>query len=407
MTTKTIEIRKRGGMTGEYIIVDEIDFERTSALKWNFHNKKTKYVKSEKLPIGHLIIGRPKKGYVVDHIDNNPLNNSRSNLRHITYSENAQNKKNKSGSSSIYFGVTKVNFSGKWCVQLCGKNHGTFENEIEAAKKYDIETIKKYGKNSKTNNLLTPIEIEKILYDGPENITKKSTISNIKGIKITKNGRFIPSIKIDSKSVYLGTYDTKEEAIQVRNKALDEKNKAYYDKIMKLEITRNKDNIACITINKKEKDVVKSFDILIDDSNWHTFLLTKIHISDGYAQLARESKKKSLHSVIYNEYCGGKLNENNVIDHINGNPLDNRISNLREVTKSVNSHNKAKKKGATSKYYGVVKTKAGTFSAKYSLNGKTKYIKTFKIELEAAQAYDNAIKEHHGNFAKLNFPDKC
>lgn len=90
-----------------------------------------------------------------------------------------------------------------------------------------------------------------------------------------------------------------------------------------------------------------------------------------------------------------------VPDHINGNGLDNRRSNLRVATYSQNAMNQKPRFG-DSKYRGV--TRAGTrWRALIGVNGRQIYLGKHATEIEAAQAYDDAAKVHHGEFANLNF----
>ena len=108
-----------------------------------------------------------------------------------------------------------------------------------------------------------------------------------------------------------------------------------------------------------------------------------------------------------------------VVDHINGDPLDNRRENLRLCTLKENSRNATKQKmfaGApcTSKYKGVSLCTSKPFKGKYGEyqywragighNGVFHYIGQFKTEKEAALAYDEEAIKRFGEFAKLNFP---
>jgi hypothetical protein len=93
-----------------------------------------------------------------------------------------------------------------------------------------------------------------------------------------------------------------------------------------------------------------------------------------------------------------------VIDHINNNPCDNRRSNLRLATITQNNRNK-RSRGGVSKYKGVVyRAHKKLWVARISVNGKRKYIKSCKSEIDAAKAYDLAAKKYYGEFAYLNFP---
>jgi hypothetical protein len=99
--------------------------------------------------------------------------------------------------------------------------------------------------------------------------------------------------------------------------------------------------------------------------------------------------------------------EKMVADHINHDGMDNRKANLRAATRGQNVRNRKKfAKSGSSKYKGVSsKKKTGKWVARISVNNKIKYLGCFKDEIEAARAYDEAAKIHHGEFACLNFPD--
>ncbi len=88
------------------------------------------------------------------------------------------------------------------------------------------------------------------------------------------------------------------------------------------------------------------------------------------------------------------------IDHINGDKLDNRIANLRDVSLSVNQENRrAAEKGAASKLLGVCWASARqTWQAQICVRGRRMFLGYFKTEHEAHSAYLAAKRElHAGN----------
>lgn len=91
-------------------------------------------------------------------------------------------------------------------------------------------------------------------------------------------------------------------------------------------------------------------------------------------------------------------------DHINGDTLDNRRSNLRVGTHSQNMANVAHP-GGTSHYRGVGLLKSGKWRAQIQVSGKTRHVGVFTDEEEAARACDAAALAAFGSFARLNFPE--
>ncbi len=100
------------------------------------------------------------------------------------------------------------------------------------------------------------------------------------------------------------------------------------------------------------------------------------------------------------------LRRGKLADHINGNGLDNRRSNLRLCTHSQNSANHQKRKGK-SKYNGVCWCKQyQKWRARICVDYKRIHLGRYDTEIEAAAAYDVAAVKHFGEFARLNFPKK-
>ncbi len=94
------------------------------------------------------------------------------------------------------------------------------------------------------------------------------------------------------------------------------------------------------------------------------------------------------------------------VDHVNGNGLDCRRINLRVASRSQNGANKAAL-GGSSKYKGVCR--ANTVSPRWRawimVDKVSKYLGSFRSEIDAAIAYDTAAKSAFGCFAHLNFKE--
>ena len=93
----------------------------------------------------------------------------------------------------------------------------------------------------------------------------------------------------------------------------------------------------------------------------------------------------------------------NIIDHKNGDKLNNAISNLRLATPSQNQANTNKQNNNTSGHKGVHWNKRNKkWVAKIGINGKGIYLGCFTNIDDAASAYDNAAQNYFGEFARLD-----
>jgi len=145
------------------------------------------------------------------------------------------------------------------------------------------------------------------------------------------------------------------------------------------------------------KVLISGKETLIDKKDWNK-LSHLTWYAGKYVYTQVDKKTMYLHRLILN--APNELE----VDHINGNSLDNRTSNLRFATRSLNEANKGKPAHNTSGYKGVSYYKAtGKYSAYIEVNQKKKHLGYFKTAEEAAQAYNNAAKEQWGDFAKINF----
>ena len=129
--------------------------------------------------------------------------------------------------------------------------------------------------------------------------------------------------------------------------------------------------------NKDNREMyfdVEDFD-LITQYTWY--------IHRGYAETALYNPKKQLSAQILLK----NFPKDYMVDHMNGNPLDNRKSNLRIATSQVNQHNQRKAKGYFKKDNG--------WQAQITVNKKKIYIGYYKTEAEARAAYLKAKQIYH------------
>jgi len=90
-----------------------------------------------------------------------------------------------------------------------------------------------------------------------------------------------------------------------------------------------------------------------------------------------------------------------VIDHLNGDSLDNRIENLRPATQSQNCANQRLKKNNTSGIKGVQFRKdTKRWTAHVMVNRKNISLGNFDSREEAAKAYEQGSKKYFGEFAR-------
>ena len=146
---------------------------------------------------------------------------------------------------------------------------------------------------------------------------------------------------------------------------------------------------------------------IVDDDQYDYLNQFKWHISNGYAVREHWDNGKRqnqiwMHRVINSTPYGY------FTDHINGNKLDNRKTNLRTVTKSQNAMNyKIRKDNLSSSFRGVQKHKlVNKYMARIRKDGKVYYIGLYNTAKSAAEAYNRKAIELFGEYAKLNMIEK-
>ena len=147
---------------------------------------------------------------------------------------------------------------------------------------------------------------------------------------------------------------------------------------------------------------------LVDDEDYNRIINYRYGYA-WYAQKCRNTYYATTHNInglstvrMHRIIIDAKPHEQ--VDHIDGDGLNNCKSNLRIVNASQQMMNRGKFKDKSSKYKGVSYYKAnGRYQAHIRKNGYKKHLGYFKTEEEAALAYDVAVQELFGEYARLNF----
>ena len=160
---------------GQFAMVDDEDYEYLNQYRWyakkvnnKFYARRTQWIpesKTEKNISIHQLIMKPKAKIIIDHIDGNPLNNQRSNLRLCTHRQNMCNRavaKNKK--SSIYLGVyerlgyrkhttksgeNKIYTSPAYIVMISENNKNKYIGKFPFTPKGEIDAAKLYDERAK------------------------------------------------------------------------------------------------------------------------------------------------------------------------------------------------------------------------------------------------------------------
>lgn len=149
--------------------VDDEDFDLLNRYSWWICEVKSKRAVKIQLSAQteidgktvkiHRMIMSPPDGMDIDHIDGNPLNNQKYNLRICTRQENLRNtgKYKRKNSSSKYKGVSFHKKANKWeaGLKVDGKRKwlGLFDLEIDAAKAYNEAVLTYFGNFAKINKI--------------------------------------------------------------------------------------------------------------------------------------------------------------------------------------------------------------------------------------------------------------
>lgn len=155
-------------------------------------------------------------------------------------------------------------------------------------------------------------------------------------------------------------------------------------------------NTYLIPLTKGYRAIVDACDIDLAQETWYA----SDSRGSGPAYARRVGKRREsirLHRVIMTRVLGRELTECELVDHIDGNTMNNRRSNLRVATHAQNVRNA---RGRTGAYKGTRWNKlTNRYTAEIQAAGVRKYLGSFATAKEAHEAYVKAAIELHGEFA--------
>jgi len=144
---------------------------------------------------------------------------------------------------------------------------------------------------------------------------------------------------------------------------------------------------------------INNHNVFFDDKFYEEIKHKKLSVQKNKNIYYLRTGKIYIHRLV----IGAKPKE--IVDHINGNGLDNRLENLRIVSRQMNKANT--NRGRSLNYIGVSfasdKKRTKPYRVQVSINGNKKTIGYFAEIEEAAKAYDAYAIERFGNNAILNF----
>lgn len=153
-----------------------------------------------------------------------------------------------------------------------------------------------------------------------------------------------------------------------------------------IEIALTQGKTAIIDEGDAQRVLILKWRAFTQGTNWYAVAYVR---GSG----AKNPKTVYLHRFILDAPSGVQ------VDHINGDGLDCRRSNMRFVNNQQNHWN-MKGRG---RYRGVY-VKGDKWISCIIVHGKQRQLGTFDTELEAALHFDNAAREHYGEYARFNFP---
>lgn len=151
-----------------------------------------------------------------------------------------------------------------------------------------------------------------------------------------------------------------------------------------------------IPLTQDQETIVDTIDADLAQLKWFS--------DKGYAtrHIPGDHKKRvTIHRIVLERILQRSLEKDELCDHVDGNPHNNRRDNLRIATRSQNSINSKCYKSNTSGCTGVVRNKGrgNPWIVTINVKGQRIYLGIFSTYEDAVKARKMAEKEYHGDYA--------
>lgn len=262
---------------------------------------------------------------VIDHIDQNILNNVRSNLRAVPHDVNSMNWSSGKVSSTGYRGVYEKG-DGKFEARVKGRSLGRFDTVRTALLVRVQGVLKFYGPETADREpQMDWTEEEKewardYVERAPERQRRASGTGGVNPIYVHGNLRWRAKLR----GKIIATFETEEPAWEALDIALEEDRRKKEEERAKHAVPINGEGFVYLT-------AVGGEEVLVDFDTYWKFYEKKIRVNPGgYVRVGKEY----LHKMVQ------PLPEGfDAVDHINRNKLDNTRKNLRPATRATNNRN--------------------------------------------------------------------
>lgn len=164
----------------------------------------------------------------------------------------------------------------------------------------------------------------------------------------------------------------------------------------------------CIGDNMKEIELTKGKVARVSDHRFEYLNQRRWQAyqneQGGWYAMRSEGTRPFQKNIKMHREIMGVTDPNIQVDHWDGDGLNNIDENLRVATNTQNAFNRGANKNNKSGFKGVSwHKKDNKYQASIQANGINIHLGYFTDPLDAARAYDEAAKKHHGEFAKTNF----